>query len=71
MIREGTLKKERDLLELKTKQVHKGRQIEASREKQAHKSSKPKKNLLIAVAADNRLTTRDSKRFSNQVSGNS
>jgi hypothetical protein len=29
---------------------------------------KPKKNLLIAVAADNRLSTRDSKRFSAQVS---
>ena len=65
--REGQMKKERELLELKTRQVKKGREVEAEKIKQREPSKIVKHNKLIAVAVDNRISIRDSNRLSAQV----
>jgi len=67
LFREGQMKKERELLELKTRQVKKGREVEAEKIKQREPSKKVKHNKLIAVAVDNRISSRDSNRLSAQV----
>jgi hypothetical protein len=52
------------MLDLKTRQVKKGREVEAEKIKQREPTKKTKYNKLIAVATDNRVSIRDSNRLS-------